>query len=201
VIAMAAAEYFAGDKSNAEQMMHHIGFPCEGDWSFVGPFHVKKGFHQEFWPEKVKVDDWSTRRKYRQAIFQKRDALFDGYVDLKEIVDFSANQAVYGLLEINSKNFHQVQLRFGINGRLKAWLNNEPVIIKNVRGDAYIDHYIANVKLPIGTNYLLVRLDNVIGELGYYFRITNMNGEGVSGVEFHSSQLLARGTLQEKMGS
>ena len=201
VIALAAAEFFAGAKSTAEQIMHNIGFPCEGDWSFVGPFHMKKGFHQEFWPEKVNIDDWSTKRKYRQAVFQKRDSLFDGYVNLNEIVNFSANQAVYGLLKVNSKNFHQVQLRFGINGRLKAWLNNEPVIVKNVRGDAYIDHYIANVKLPIGVNYLLVRLDNVIGELGFYFFFFFMNGKGIPDVEFQPSPLLVRETLQQEMGS
>jgi tetratricopeptide (TPR) repeat protein len=188
-IAVAATEFYSGHSTAAMEKMHEIGIPCEDDWKFVGPFEVKKGFHQQFWPEKVEVEKWPTREKYKAAIFQKRDDLFDGYVNLKELVNFSTNQAVYALLEINAKDYKQAQLRFGMGGRLKVWLNGERVMMKNSRGDAVIDRYIANVKLHLGTNYVLVRVDNAIGELGFYFRVTDMQGNGDDDIEFNAPMM------------
>ena len=46
-IAVAAAEFFSGNKDAAELMMYNVGFPCEGHWKFIGPFKMKKGFHQK----------------------------------------------------------------------------------------------------------------------------------------------------------
>ncbi|MBN1480930.1 hypothetical protein EH223_00485 [candidate division KSB1 bacterium] len=200
-IAVAAADYFSGDTTNAQQRLSQAGFPCEGNWKFVGPFNVKRGFHQKFWPENENVEEWSTKNKYRQALFQKRDKLFDGYVDVKEIVRPSMNQAVYALLEINSKNFQQIQLRFGVNGRLKVWLNNKSVLTKNVHEAALLDHYIASVKLHIGANYLLVRVDNTIGELGFYCRITDKNGDCNTDIEFYPPKLMASMNKPAEKGS
>ncbi len=183
-IAVAASDYFSGNTQAAKQKMQDVGIPCESAWSFVGPFDMHKGFHHKFWPEKVDAEKWTSTDNYAAAIFQKRDDLFDGYVNIKQITNFKTNQAVYAFLEMNSKDYKQVQLRFGNSGRLKVWLNGEPVMIKNIRGDAIIDRYIANAKLHLGTNHMLVRIDNAIGELGFYFRVTDMDGRGDPDIDF-----------------
>lgn len=190
-IAVAAAEYFSGDTTTAQQRLQHVGFPCEGNWRFVGPFDVRRGFHERFWPEKVSIEEWGSNNTYSRAIFHGRDDLFDGYVNVREIVNPGLNQAVYAVLEISSKNFQHVQLRFGVNGRLKVWLNDEPVISKNVHEEAFLDHYITSVKLHLGTNYLLVRVDKTIGELGFYCRFTDKNGDPDPDVDFYSPTLMA----------
>ncbi|MBN1465544.1 tetratricopeptide repeat protein [candidate division KSB1 bacterium] len=200
-IAMAAAEHLAGNLDIAEQMVSKIGIPCEGNWKIIGPFDMQRGFHQQFWPEKKAVDRWIADEKYAPEIVARRDELFDGYVDLKQIAGTSMNQALYALLEINSKMFRTVQLRFGMNGRLKAWLNDELVMMKNVRGDALIDNYITTAKLRIGANYLLVRIDNVIGEMGFYFRLTNLDGAAVDEVQFCPPVLVAQSTHPMHNGS
>lgn len=190
-IAVAASEFYSGNSTTAIQKLNDVGIPCEANWKFVGPFNLEKGFHQQFWPEKVDIEKWSSKEKYSRAIFQKRDDLFDGYINVKQITNFSTNQAVYALLDINSKNYKLAQLRFGMGGRLKVWLNGEPVMIKNVRGDAVIDRYIANVRLHLGPNTMLVRVDNVIGELGFYFRVTDLDGNGDNEIEFNTPRLMA----------
>ncbi|MBN1559238.1 tetratricopeptide repeat protein [candidate division KSB1 bacterium] len=200
-IAMAAAEHLLDSGDVAEKMLNDIGVPCEGDWKIIGPFDLQRGFHQQFWPEKIAVDRWIGNDKYSKAIITRRDELFDGYVDLKEIAGTSLNHAVYALLEINSKNFKNVRLRFGMNGRLKAWLNDELVMMKNVRGDAVLDEYITPAKLRIGTNYLLVRVDDIMGEIGFYFRLTDLDGNSVKDVQFHPATLAARSNRTTYYGS
>ncbi len=195
-IARAAAEFYSGDSVAAKGMLTSIGIPCEDDWRFLGPFKMTRGFNEKFWPEKKKVEEWLSREKYSKALLQQRDDLFDGYIDLKQIGDASFNDAMYALLRINSPTFQDAQLRIGMSGKLKAWLNDESVMIKNIRTKAIIDNFIATVRLRPGANWLLLLVNNATGELGFYCRLTGKNGDAIERVDFNAPTVFAESELQ-----
>jgi tetratricopeptide (TPR) repeat protein len=183
-IAVAAAEFYTGDQSAAEEMLNNYGFPCERDWKLLGPFKMRHGFDEKFWPEKKSIEVWAPGGNTVDASFTQRDDLFDGYINLKYLGETSFNDAMYAVLHISSPTFKEAQLRFGLTGRLKVWLNDNPVMIKNRRSKAIIDQYSANVQLRPGSNWMLVRLNNAFGDLGFYFRLTDKEGDGLERVQF-----------------
>jgi len=190
-IAMAGTEFVGGNQQKAEAIVTDMGIPCEGSWTMIGPFAVTKGFQQSFWPEESATEEWIASEQYSEQCFQKCDDLFDGYIDMKAIGNTHLNHAMYSVLQINSLTFKDVQLRLGSNGRLKVWLNDEAVMIKNINEAAIIDRYITDVHLKPGINWLLVRVYNVSGELGFYFRLTDTEGNGESGVTFNTPVSIA----------
>ena len=190
-IAIAAAQYYSGNPSTAEEILNSKGFPCERDWQLLGPFKITRGFHQKFWPEKNTVEQWASQGNPSDAPSKNYDDLFDGYVDLKYLGGTSFNDAMYAVLHIDSPTFQDVQLRFGLSGRLKVWLNDKPVMVKNRRSKAHVDQYSANVQLRPGSNWMLVRLNNAFGDLGFYFRLTDKNGNGQERVKFCAPDVFA----------
>ncbi len=196
-LALAAAEFIVGNSDSARTMLHKLGTPCEAVWKVIGPFDVNKGFHQTFWPEERHVGEWLSEAQENNVIIQKRDKLFDGYVNLKEISSARFNQAVYALLQINSPTVKKMQIHFGMNGKLKVWLNDENVLTRNEREHAYVDRYTASVRLRPGANWLLVRLSTGIDELGFYFRLTDQDGIPDSSVQFGPTVNITRDQLEE----
>ena len=172
-VALAATEFITGSPDTARSSMQQLGIPCEQNWQFIGPFDMKRGFHEAFWPEEGYVGEWLSEARDDDLIIQQRDDLFDAYVNLKGLVDPYQNQAIYALLQINSPTVKKMLVHFGINGKLKAWLNDEQVMSINEREHAYIDRYTKNVRLRPGANWLLLRLSDGFDELGFYFRITD----------------------------
>ena len=191
-IARAAAEFYSGDPASAKKMLNSSGIPCEGDWDLLGPFKMTRGFDQQFWPEKKKIETWLPSGKYAKVLFNQTDSLFDGYVDLKSLGKTSFNDAMYALLQIDSPTFLDVQLLFGMSGRLKVWLNDSPVMTKNIRSRAIIDQFSTTVQLRPGVNWMMVRLNNAVGDMGFYFRLTDKNGDSIERVKFNAPKTLAK---------
>ena len=194
-LALAASDYYTGDQAQARIRLEQMGFPCESDWTFLGPFKMSHGFNERFWPEKKALQDWAMQENYENEIERDWDDLFDGYIDLKYLGQTRFNNAVYALLPVNSPTFINAQLRFGFSGRLKVWLNGETVMIKNKRSMAIIDQYTTDVQLRPGLNWMLVRVNNAVGELGFYFRLTDENGSGIDRVTFEANEAIANNRL------
>ena len=184
LLASAAAKYAVGAATAAQRILADQGFPDEGDWTFIGPFDMHGGFDQTFWPEQRSVDDWWTNSAALPQVFQSRDRIPDGYVNLKEIADTQLGQAVYAVLPVYSPSVLKARLHVGMNGRLKMWLNDEPVWVINDHRPAVIDRYSQPVRLRPGVNLLMMRLDSAIGELGFYFRITDFRGRPNAEITF-----------------
>jgi tetratricopeptide (TPR) repeat protein len=176
VLALAAAKYAAGDSVAAKTILANTGIPCEDYWTVIGPFDVRKGFNQFFWPEERGIGEWWNTAQRDPLRLGGHDGQLDGYVNLKEIARTRYNQAVYAVLPINSPAIKKAQLHLGMNGRLKVWLNDELAMVINQRSAAVIDRFDTPVRLRPGVNWLMVRLDNPIGELGFYFRLTDAFG-------------------------
>lgn len=191
VLALAASRYAGGDSVAAKTILRKAGIPCEGDWTVIGPFDVKKGFNQTFWPEERGIGEWWNNAQNDPLRAGGSDRQFDGYLNLKEIAKTRYNHAVYAVLPINSPAIRKAQLHLGMNGRLKVWLNDELVMVINQRRAAVIDRYNAAVRLRPGVNWLMVRLDNPIGELGFYFRLTDIFANPDPDISFGEPAALA----------
>ncbi len=82
------------------------------------------------------------------------------------------------------KNNILSELRFGPTGPIKVWINDRLVLTKNVYSPAVLDRIKTKINLNAGLNLLLIKCNNRIGELGFYFRIIDENGYGYPDMSF-----------------
>ena len=87
---------------------------------------------------------------------------------------------------MKSPNEQDVQIRLGTDSAVKLWLNDKEVFRMNVVREAIIDDNVLHVHLNTGLNTFLIKVCNRIGEWGYYFRITDDEGNGIPDLEYVS---------------
>jgi hypothetical protein len=113
-----------------------------------------------------------------------RDSVLDGHVDLREVMDPDVWTVAYGLLSFDCPTVRQAQLRIGTNEATKVWLNDEEVWVRNLRRSAAFDNDIIPVELVAGTNTVLIKVCQIIGDWGFYFRITDPEGNPFDDITF-----------------
>ncbi|UCE20024.1 MAG: tetratricopeptide repeat protein [Gemmatimonadota bacterium] len=174
-----------GDEERLRGELTATGTPHETDWWVIGPFENKGGFHRKFPPEKeIQLDRAYKGKGGKVRWRQAGDNLFDGYVNLKELLNPDKWTVAYGLLTFHSPTLRQAQLRVGTNEATKIWLNGEEVWLNNRRRGAYIDNDIIPVALLEGTNTVLIKVCQKTGEWGFYFRITDPEGRAFGDITF-----------------
>ncbi|MEW6040665.1 MAG: glycoside hydrolase family 31 protein, partial [Elusimicrobiota bacterium] len=156
-------------------------------WMVIGPFENKdrNGFDNKYPPEK-EVD---YRKKYPgksgEVSWKKlSDGSIspEGYVDIKKNVSPADQSVAYALTNIYSPDEKYVQFRTGSDDTLTLWLNDDLILSKNVYRMAKKDEDIVKVKLKKGKNKLLVKVCNGEGDCGFYFRITDLDGNEMTDV-------------------
>lgn len=183
------ALYYAkyGEQQKLVQTYHELGSPLEDDWRVIGPFPNRSGFERTFPPEEsldldgaVKVGD--TTLKWQPV----NDGIYDGYVDLTTTLQPSSWGVGYGALTIHSPEKRKVQLRIASDEACKLWLNGKQVWQAFRLKDVPIDQDIVSVYLHPGENKLLLKITNSTRDWGFYFRVTDDNGEGFSDIMFRA---------------
>ncbi len=191
--ALSMLDQLHGDRQAAEFELKAIGAPPEKAWQVCGPFKITHGFHERFWPEEVRAAELLNKRGEAMNWSRSPDEIRDGYLDLRVTLGGALNSAVYAQLRLNSPTSRSLQLRFGANKPMKVWLNDDLVLTKNVQHAAVMDETIALVHLRAGTNFLLVKLNVLAGEAGFYFRATNEAGRGIPDITFGDEPLAKAG--------
>ncbi len=98
---------------------------------------------------------------------------------------WEATGTVYGLAYVNSSAAQAAQLRAGLTGRLKAWLNGQLVLANDELHDyASMDSFIAPVQLKAGRNELFVKFTPYGTDEPVPVRITDEDGAAPDGVSF-----------------
>ena len=108
----------------------------------------------------------------------------EGYIDLKENLKRYNWSVGYGIIYVKSPDEKDVQLRVGTNDATKIWLNDKLVWNFNIGRDAIFDDDLVNVSLKPGLNKILIKVCNRISLWGFYFRITDENGNGMPDIKF-----------------
>lgn len=174
-----------GDEEGLEQMLRTIGTPRESDWWIIGPFENKNGLQKHFPPERERKLAKSYKGKGGKVRWrQAGDSLLEGYVNLKELLRPDIWVVAYGLLSFQCPTAREAQLRIGTNEATKVWLNGEDVWIRNLRRGAIVDDDIIPVMLQEGKNTILMKVCQKIGEWGFYFRITDPEGNPFGDITF-----------------
>lgn len=174
-----------GDDENLMQELSATGTPQESDWWIIGPFENKDGFQRSFPPERKINLTKSYKGKGGKIRWKKaEDDLYDGYVNLKELLEPDIWTVAYGFLSVQSPTARPAQLRIGTNEATKLWLNGDEVWMRNVRRNAIVDNDIIPVELKEGTNTILIKVCQKLGGWGFYFRITDAQGKPFNDITF-----------------
>ncbi|MBN2411062.1 tetratricopeptide repeat protein [candidate division KSB1 bacterium] len=182
--ALSYLELLDDNMQKAAETLQNTGTPFESKWKIFGPFQVRQGIHQKFWPENESAKELVEENNEKYLVFDDSEAVLDGYLDLKELTNARFNSSVYSLLPVYVPDNRTVELRLGPTGPVKVWLNDRLVLVKNVHSPAILDRIKTKINLSAGLNYLLIKSNNRIGELGFYFRITDENGYGYPDISF-----------------
>ena len=170
---------------NGKHILHGLGIAEEDVWMVVGPFENKNGFSRRFRPEKNQNLDLKLRGKNGPATWQNvRDDYIDGYINLRTVLPDNNWSVCYAVTFIECPDSTDVQIRIGSNESVILWLNDEEVFKFNELRTSFLDNNIIPVRLTPGLNKVLLKISNRVGEWGFFFRITDLNGKGRSDIRF-----------------
>ena len=181
-----------GDGEKAKDQLRIAGVPEEKKWMVIGPFDNTSGFHKKYPPEdKIELNK-AYNDHSRTITWQHPDDGFqEGYMNFKQIYAKYNWSVAYGLIYANCPDAKDVQFRIGTNEAVKVWLNDQEVWKFNIVRDSVFDDDIIHVSLKPGLNKILIKVCNRVGEWGFYFRITDKEGNGVPDIQFVSPNIRA----------
>ncbi len=179
-------------KSENEDLANHqlkiVGMPEENKWKTISPFENKDGFRKKFSPEKRIHLNKTYKNKFGKITWETAgDGINDGFINFcgsERIINWAVG---YGLIYVKSPVEKEVQFRFGTDDEVKIWLNDKEVWRLFQGGPAVFDDNKINVKLKKGVNKVLIKVCNSVSDWGFFFRVTDENGIGVSDIRFVSA--------------
>ncbi|MGB6044693.1 MAG: DUF1549 domain-containing protein, partial [Pirellulales bacterium] len=137
-------------------------------WQHVGPFMAserREAYEFAFPPEKV-VDLKETFEEGKLK-WQEKPEFKDGQRHLV----FEGRYAVdYLYRQITVPVGVKLPISLGADDMLKVFLNGKEVLGKNVTSGLNADDYLPTLDLAPGVNHLLLKIANVAGPGGFYFR-------------------------------
>ncbi len=175
-----------GKISRAEQEVKKLGMVT--DWLLIGPFDNtgKSGFKKVYLPEeeidlqKIYTGKDSIQIKW----FQPKKINLSGFINFDAFL-YPHNWSVgYALTYVYSPKERAVIVKVGADDAVKVWLNDQVVIEQDLYRKAVIDQEIVPVWLGEGWNKILVKVCEKEDSWGFYFRITDLEGELIEDLEF-----------------
>ncbi len=175
-----------GKISQANQEVKKLGMIT--DWLLIGPFDNtgKSGFKKVYLPEeeidlqKIYTGKDSIQIKW----FQPRKTNLSGFINFDAFL-YPRNWSVgYALTYVYSPKERAVIVKVGADDAVKVWLNDQVVIEQDLYRKAVIDQEIVPVWLGEGRNKILVKVCEKEDSWGFYFRITDLEGELIEDLKF-----------------
>ncbi len=136
-----------------------------GTWHHIGPFGAadfKKAYNEAFPPEQ-EID---LAKGYDDRKWVARPEWKDGVIHNTLNGDNSAN---YLFRTIEVSEARSLPISLGRDDAIKAWLNGESVLAKEVQGGVAKDQDRITLQLRAGSNQLLLKIVNGGGGSGFYF--------------------------------
>ncbi len=180
---------YLGRFDEASKMFSNLAYVSQ--WMVVGPFDndQNSGFDRAYAPETGPISlDMKYKGKQREISWKKvRYFDFDGRVSLSAIMDPSRWSAAYLVTWINSESERDVAFRLAAFRGIKLWLNGRLLLADDQARTASLDQYAAGGRLSKGWNLLLVKVCQRKGPWQLGLRITDLDGNKVSGLRFDTS--------------
>jgi tetratricopeptide (TPR) repeat protein/transglutaminase-like putative cysteine protease len=172
----------------ASQEIEKLGIAT--DWLIIGPFDNtgKSGFKKVYPPEE-EIDlqkVYSGKDSLQIKWFKPRKTSISGFINFDSFL-YPNNWSVgYALTYVYSPQGRVAIFKVGADDAVKVWLNDEVVIEQDVYRRAVIDQEAVAVWLSEGWNKILVKVCEKEETWGFYFRITDINGELIEGLKYNS---------------
>ena len=183
--------FHAGDKEDGKRQTAFVGMPEEETWMVIGPFDNKDGFRKKYPPEKSVNLKKTYNEKSRDIQWQHaNDEIYDGFINMRSIFQKSNWSVGYGLIYVLSPEEKKVQFRFGTDDGSKIWFNDKEIWKFNQSGPALFDDNKITVVLEKGLNKILIKVCSQVGDWGFFFRITDKEGNGIENIQFISPDAL-----------
>lgn len=152
-------------------------FPSEA-WTVIGPFDNTDGvgFGSVYPPEtETGLSREYTGKNGPVAWFKPTMGRMDGLVDLAALLGRHPWTVAYAATTVQSPEDRRMELRVGSDDDIKAWLNDDLVLSRQVDRAAFPDQDIVPVTLRKGDNRLLLKICNRQHSWGFYARIVDAN--------------------------
>ena len=185
--------YQVNMEQEAKDQLRILGMPEESQWMVLGPYKNKDGYRKKFHPEKNIRLDRSIPGVYGPMRWEHAaDGTKEGFIFFSDLYDNRQWHLAYGLIYIDSPRKQSVQFRFGTDDGCKLWLNDDQVWAMNKGGPAIFDDNRIKVVLKEGLNKILIKVSNQPSDWGFFFRVTDAEGQGISELRYVSAdQVLA----------
>jgi hypothetical protein len=161
------------------------------DWRLLGPFDnaSNAGFHAVLPPEEkveaeVEAEQVYSGKDGRSLRWQPyHNANVSGYVNLAQAISADPWCVAYASCEIYSPEERTGWFDFGSDDGLKAWLNGELIISKDLYRCAAPAQDLVAVRLRQGWNTVLCKIGQAEGEWGFHLRVSDEFGHAWTDIE------------------
>ena len=162
----------------AEQAYNKTG--SINDWQFTGEFEniSTSGFDKKYdvidHPEPTAV--FVNKHGAKVGWHDITNIRHDRWIDFTYYTD-SDNSIVFSQTFVKSDQDQEVQLRIGVSGSVKVWVNDAQVLAVPEERNNDLDSYIQTVKLNKGYNRILVQIgESYANRSNFMLRLTDNNG-------------------------
>ncbi|PWG82553.1 transglutaminase domain-containing protein [Pararcticibacter amylolyticus] len=161
------------------------------NWAITGEFENIStcGFDKSYQTLKNAGPDASFVNKFGASVkwfappYQRRDKWFD----FTYYFNFE-NSVVFSQTFVNSPKKQEVELRAGVSGSMKVWVNDKLIISESEERNNDLDSYIQKITLNEGYNRILVQVgESYAGRSNFLLRLTDQQGNPVAGLTSQSS--------------
>lgn len=162
------------------------------DWQIVGEFEniSASGFNKTYGPISNGSSDavFSNKAGAKVKWFDLPAFRADRWIDFTYHF-YTHNSVIYAQTFVNSPVEQEVQLRLGVSGSMKAWVNDKLVLAEQDERNNDLDTYLTTVKLKKGYNRLLVQVaESYAGRSNFMARLTDEKGKAIGGLTFSRQQ-------------
>jgi len=155
------------------------------DWYVIGPFDSPKGAKDTtiglgiaYGPEQ----EFDTSKTYsgkdgKSVRWKALHTDSSGYVGLMKFYPLNQFTVAYGVSYVYSPDEREVPLFIGSDDGVKAWVNDSVVREHLIKRGAHPDQETVVVQLRKGWNKIMLKVEQGVGEWGFYCRIPNPQGD------------------------
>lgn len=157
------------------------------DWQILGEFQniSTSGFDKNYDALNHPLNDITFTDKRGAGVkwFHPPYFRLDKWIDLTNYFE-AGNAIVFAQTFIESATAQEIQIRAGVSGSLKVWVNDFLVISESEERNNDLDNYIRKVKLNSGYNRILVQVgESYAGRSNFLIRLTDANGNPISNLK------------------
>ncbi|MFM7150900.1 MAG: FG-GAP repeat domain-containing protein, partial [Gemmataceae bacterium] len=152
--------------------------PEQGPWRFVGPFDNtgRRGLREPFAPEKDLNLKGDFTGKAGRKIAWKEGKFVDGKINSLALFDNNQDAVIYLHREIRCPKAMKLPVSLGNDEGLAVWLNGKLLVAQENDRACAPDQLLLELDLKAGSNDLLLKFTQGIGEWAFYFQPGTKSG-------------------------